>query len=153
MRQTMNRKTTHKVALNVTSTILGGVFIVAAFSKFSDLAKFYEDVKLVSFLPFPIDALVALTLPGLEMTLGIFFLVKNLLREVSLLAFMLLLVFTFYAVYNVLAGNAETCHCFKLPTFGGVKVSGWGVVVRDALFAGAAMTSYVLKKVATEWEG
>jgi triosephosphate isomerase len=118
----------------VCAIILGIVFLTAAFSKIGDLEAFHQSLGGIAFLPFWLQGLAVLTIPGLELAIGLSLLLPAYRREGALLSVGLLVLFLILGIILNITGNASDCGCFKisLPTW--LNLSGWWIVARNALF-------------------
>jgi triosephosphate isomerase len=114
--------------------ILGLVFLTAAFSKIGDLEAFHQSLGRIAFLPFWLQGLAVLTIPGLELVIGLSLLLPAYRREGALLAVGLLVLFLILGIILNTTGHASDCGCFKitLPTW--LNLSGWWIVARNLLF-------------------
>lgn len=116
--------------------LMGVIFLLAAFSKIGDLLGFEQSVRHVSFIPFWLAGVAVLTIPGLELALGICLLFRFFPRETALIAAGLLVLFLGMGIYSNLAGQGSGCGCFKIQTPTWLELSGWWVVARNLLFLG-----------------
>lgn len=121
----------------ICSTILGIVFLLAAFSKTNDPVEFHQQLQKISFLNLWQTGIISLLLPGLELVLGFFLLFRLYLAEVSLIATVLLTAFLIYAILN-LGKPASECGCMKLTVPLWFEMTGWKVIVRDVVLVGLA---------------
>ncbi|MDR1303890.1 MAG: hypothetical protein LBK76_01580 [Verrucomicrobiales bacterium] len=124
------------------TVILGVVFLTAAFSKIGDLESFHQAILKISFLPFWLQGLTVLTIPGLELAIGLSLLLPAYRHEGALLAAGLLILFLILGVIMNITGNQSDCGCFKvsLPTW--LNLSGWQVVGRNLLFLLLALVTF-----------
>ncbi len=99
---------------------LGAIFLAAALPKLQDPAAFSKAVANYRMLPVPYERALALVLPPLELFIGAFLILGVLDAGASLLAFVLMIVFT-AAVGSALARGLDiSCGCFE--SHGGTKV-------------------------------
>lgn len=116
------------------STALGLVFLLAAFSKIGDLEAFHQALNRVTLLPLWVKGVAVLTLPGLELVLGLCLLARVSLRESALISFGLLLGFLGFSLFAVGTGQSGDCGCFRIKVPDGQEMSGWWMVARNAGF-------------------
>jgi len=114
--------------------VLGAVFIYASIDKILHPEAFAKAVYNYQILPDSLINLTAITLPWLELILGVF-LVIGLFREGSAcIATALMLVFLGAMIFNLARGLDIHCGCFSTTTDGEKSLSmGWSVM-RDGLF-------------------
>jgi uncharacterized membrane protein YphA (DoxX/SURF4 family) len=114
---------------------LGVIFLMAAWPKLADPTAFATSVSNYRMLPLPVERVIALTLPPLELLVGVALIVGVFDAGASLVVFGLMLVFT-GAVGSALARGLDiSCGCFD--TEGGAKV-GFGKIVENLALTGAA---------------
>ena len=129
----------------VCSTILGIVFLLAAFSKTNDPVEFHQQLQKISFLNLWQSGVISLLLPGLELVLGFFLLFRLYLAEVSLIATVLLISFLIYAILN-LGKPASGCGCMKLAVPLWFEMTGWKVIVRDLVLVGMGIIALKIER-------
>ena len=91
---------------------LGGVLLVAGSLKAIDLASSVAAVQAYALLPGPLEQLVGLVLPFLEITLGLLLVAGVATRAVAGLTGLLLLVFVVAALTAAARGLSIACGCF-----------------------------------------
>lgn len=126
------------------SSILGIVFLLAAFSKTNDPVEFHQQLQKISFLNYWQTGFVSALLPGLELVLGFLFLFRIYLIEVSVISTVLLTSFLIYAVFN-LGKPAGGCGCIKLAVPVWFEITGWKVIIRDLLLMGMGLIVFKLE--------
>lgn len=119
--------------------LLGGIFLLAAFSKIGDLTGFHETVLKIDFLPFWMQGLITLFIPSLELVLGMYLLALPRHNASAFLSLLLMVGFTLVATYLTLYGR--DCGCFKLSVPIWMQSKGGWVIFRDIVFV--AMAFYV----------
>jgi hypothetical protein len=125
------------------SLLLGAVFLLAAFSKIESLDDLRITLNGVPFLPQWARALVVLMLPGFELTLGFCLISRLWLREATLLANGLLVIFLIYGIFiNVAPQMAGAgCGCFiRTPLTAWLEPRGWWLVGRDVCLVVLGLT-------------
>jgi uncharacterized membrane protein YphA (DoxX/SURF4 family) len=106
--------------LLVLRVAMGALFVAAAWPKLTDPTAFATSVSNYRMLPVPVERVLALVLPPLELFAGIALIVGVLDAGASVVVFSLMVVFT-AAVGTALARGLDiSCGCFD--TEGGPKV-------------------------------
>ena len=114
---------------------LGVLFVMAAWPKLADPAAFATSVSNYRMLPVPIERLVALALPPLELLVGVALIVGVVDAGASFLVFAMMVVFT-VAIGTALGRGLDiSCGCFD--TEGGAKV-GLGKMIENLGLTAAA---------------
>jgi uncharacterized membrane protein YphA (DoxX/SURF4 family) len=99
---------------------MGVLFVAAAWQKLADPTAFATSVTNYRMLPLPVERVLALVLPPLELLVGLALIVGVLDAGARVVVFALMLVFTI-AVGTALARGLDiSCGCFD--TEGGAKV-------------------------------
>ena len=119
------------VVLYAPPLFIGLIFLLAAFSKFGDLAEFSSALDNYTVFPDWVKGLAVLIVPGVELVLGINLVTLREVRATSYLATALMFSFTGLALYNTIHGNNSVCHCMKLQLPFFLEVQGWSLVLRD----------------------
>ena len=122
---------------------LGGVFIWASLYKILDPGAFAGVVANYQLLPEALVNSLALTLPWLELLLGVFLVFGLCLPGALVLANVLLLVFLGALVFNLARGLDIHCGCFTSDAIGNPKTASY-LLHNGALITVAA---YLLFKV------
>jgi uncharacterized membrane protein YphA (DoxX/SURF4 family) len=107
---------------------LGGIFLLAAFSKIGDIGAFQTALYNMTFLPVWMKGLAIFFVPGLEVSLGIYLLAGISPRQTALIAQGLLVVFLIISIYSQLAGYQGDCGCFGVFW---LKWDGRWIFLRD----------------------
>jgi uncharacterized membrane protein YphA (DoxX/SURF4 family) len=138
---------------------LGLIFIISASGKFVGPKGFLRAVAEYRLLPEPFVALVAASLPGVELLTGLL-LVMGLIagwrvlrlyaRAAALIAALMLVAFIVVLSVNLLRGIEMDCGCFDLlgdyiPFFKSKKAD-WGTVLRDVWMLVLAIPVLLHKK-------
>lgn len=118
-----------------TQIALGVLFIVAALPKIADPPSFAHMIYNYRLLPGPLVNLAALTMPWVELLMGIALVCGIWRRTAAFLIGALLVVFIVAISFNLYRGNAIDCGCFDV-TAAGKSVQErihdmWWVAVRD----------------------
>ena len=96
--------------------IVGGIFFYAGFLKINDLQLFELSIRNYQILNDPWVGILAMTLPPLEIILGISILIKFLYQGALLIACMTMIVFI-ASLLSLLARNIDiNCGCLGLNT-------------------------------------
>ncbi len=98
---------------------LGGMFIYSAWEKIADPGLFATTVMQYELLPEVAVGLFSLTLPMLEMLVGVSFICTKWLREIALLATGMLVMFLGALTIAVIRGLEIDCGCFGISAGGG----------------------------------
>jgi uncharacterized membrane protein YphA (DoxX/SURF4 family) len=121
--------------------VVGGVFLAAGILKLghpADLAAAITAYK--TGLPPPLVAVLSLALPPFEILLGIYLIAGLLLPISSLVAAVVLMIFTGIVASAVARGLSAPCGCFGPAD---TAPATWWTVARDAvLLAGAAYVAW-----------
>ncbi len=124
--------------LNVILRLLvGGAFVVAGALKVADPAKFALDVSNYRLVPYELINLVAILLPWIEITSGLFVLAGIWLRAAALVITSLTVVFLVLIVSALARGLNIECGCFG--TVGGKHIGLVNLVIDSALLALSAL--------------
>lgn len=122
---------------------LAAIFGAAGVTKLSDQPGTQVAVKNFG-APEPVAPIVAILLPIAELVIAVGFLFANTAGVSALAGFMLLLVFMVAISINLVRGNTHDCHCFgQLYS----RPLGWPTLVRNVVFAAAALFVYWQAKV------
>jgi hypothetical protein len=119
---------------------LGLVFVYASYDKILHPQAFALAVYNYQLLPEAVINFVALTLPWLELFLGLCLLFSIWLPGATVVAAGLLVVFLGALAFNQIRGIDTHCGCFSTETKDGP--AGWGTVLRD--FGFLAISLYLL---------
>ncbi len=124
--------------LNVILRLLvGGAFVVAGALKVADPAKFALDVSNYRLVPYELINLVAILLPWIEITAGLFVLAGIWLRAAALVITSLTVMFLVLIVSALARGLNIECGCFG--TVGGKHIGLVNLVIDSALLALSAL--------------
>ena len=124
--------------LNVILRLLvGGAFVVAGALKVADPAKFALDVSNYRLVPYELINLVAILLPWIEITSGLFVLAGIWLRAAALVITSLTVVFLVLIVSALARGLNIECGCFE--TVGGKHIGLVNLVIDSALLVLSAL--------------
>ena len=117
--------------------IVGGAFVVAGALKVADPAKFALDVSHYRLVPYELINLVAILLPWIEITSGLFVLAGIWLRAAALVITSLTVMFLVLIVSALARGLNIECGCFG--TVGGKHIGLLNLVIDSALLALSAL--------------
>lgn len=117
---------------------LGIIFLLAAFSKISDLSAFHKALVDMSFLPVWMKGMAVLLIPGLEVSLGIYLLAGFSPKQTALIASTLLVIFLGFGIYSNFLGHHNGCGCFKIALPIWLQLTGWWIVGRNIIFLALA---------------
>jgi cobalt-zinc-cadmium efflux system protein len=131
-RTALTEKTWPRRFALVARLILGGVFIYASLDKILHPAAFADAVFNYQLLPSQLINLMALTLPWLELTLGVLLLSGIWLPGATLGVNLLLITFLGALVINSARGLNISCGCFSTDT--AAAGLSWWDVLRDIFF-------------------
>lgn len=144
--QTMNKQTskTQLMIFSILRLSMGAVFLYASYDKILHPAAFAKAVYNYQILPDIFVNLAALTLPWLELLMGLCLITGLWLPGTTIMTTGLLAVFIGALVFNQLRGLDAHCGCFSTEAKGGP--AGLWTVARDVCFLAisAYMTLYVL---------
>jgi cobalt-zinc-cadmium efflux system protein len=132
LEQTMDRRRFQFIVFHTLRLLMAAVFLYASYDKILHPQAFAQAVYNYQILPDAAVNLVALTLPVLELFLGMCLLSGIWLPGATLLSTFLLSVFIGALVFNRIRGLDIHCGCFSTETSGG-PASLW-TVARDLLF-------------------
>ena len=109
--------------------ILGAIFIYASLDKVRHPGLFAEAVHNYHILPIALENLFALTLPWIELGVGVLLVAGFLTRSSALVLGGLTLVFIVAIAINLWRGVDMACGCFSLTTEG--RHLGWRTLAQD----------------------
>ena len=109
--------------------IVGATFLVAGVEKISEPAFFAQTVRAYQVLPIPLINPFAITVPWIEVAVGLFLVLGLWTRSSSLISLLLLLSFAVALGINISQGADFSCGCFGL---GGGSGSLWRALVLDS---------------------
>lgn len=111
--------------------VIGGLFVYASVHKIADPADFSIAIRNYMIIPAAWSNFVALTLPWIEITAGLFLLVGIMTRPSALLTTVMLGVFLAAIIYAFSVGLDIDCGCFTSSSASAGKV-GLNLIARDA---------------------
>ena len=111
---------------------LGGLFVYSAWGKIGDPGLFAHQVMRYELLPECLVGLFSLTLPMLELLVGLALVFTKWMREAALLICALLAMFIVALAWAVARGLEIDCGCFGVPSVGG-RTELLLAIVRDAV--------------------
>ena len=120
-----------RILTHVAALALGVIFLLAGFAKTADLDAFQQSIREIGGLPMWFVGMAVLSVPGLELTLGVCLLIGFARKETALLAMGLLLMFLAFGIYSNVTGHSAACGCFGIATPTWLRVAGWSIVVRN----------------------
>jgi uncharacterized membrane protein YphA (DoxX/SURF4 family) len=120
------------VLWHVARLLAAAVWLLAAAGKLLDPVKFMGSIDAYALLPPWAVIGAALTMPGIELALGLALLSNVKVRSAALLANLLMLAFIAAIGSAMWRGLELDCGCFDLLPIGPSQV-GWGTIGRDVL--------------------
>lgn len=118
---------------------LGALFLWASLAKIADVSRFAADIHNFRLVPLPLENLLAMTLPWVELVAGVLLVLNVAPRAATTILGGLLLVFMI-AIVSAMARNLDiACGCFG--THDAVK-TGWVTLLRDLGFMALAILGY-----------
>ena len=120
------------ILYSVSRWVLGIVFIYASYDKILNPAQFAEAIFNYQILPDNFINICALTLPWLELLLGLCLIFGIFMPGAVLLVNLLLIVFMGALLFNLYRGLDISCGCFS--TESGESVADLWTVSRDGAF-------------------
>ena len=106
---------------------IGIMFIYACMTKIPYPVEFAKNVEAYRILPYWSVNMVAVFLPWVELTCGLFLIIGLATRASAVVLAIILAIFTLALLINVLRGSPITCGCFESV---GEQI-GWYDVLRD----------------------
>lgn len=113
----------------VARLVIAGFFIFYGISKITDPASFANEIGNYDMMPEFIIQIMALTLPWIEVTVGLLILFGIKLKENGIIATSLLVVFTLAVAIAFASGLDISCGCSS--SGGGQKV-GWSKILENS---------------------
>lgn len=110
----------------VAAVILGAIFLAAGVSKIAAAPQWRSQSADLG-----VPALLAVTVPFMEIVIGALLVAQIARRQVALVAAALLMAFTVLLAVRLLQGRRPPCACFGAWT---TKPIGWGDVARNLAF-------------------
>ena len=126
------KKETAEWATVLSRLLLGAVFLYASFDKIADPGAFAKAVYNYQMLPDSTVNLVAVTLPWIELLLGVCLIAGFWLPGTTILCTGLLILFVSVMAYNEIRGLDVHCGCFSTEPAEGPD--GFPPLIRDSLF-------------------
>ena len=120
--------------------IVGGAFVIAGALKIADPAKFAAAVSNYRLVPHDMINLVAIVVPWIEITAGLFVLTAIWLRAAALVITSLTVMFFVVIVSALARGLNIECGCFG--TIGGKHIGLVNLAIDSALLFLAAMLAW-----------
>jgi hypothetical protein len=128
------------VATSALSAVLSVIFLTGAWQKLRDPALFQANVENYRLLPDGLAWPAAILLPVWELAAGVLVLFDPTRTAGAVLAIGLLAVVTAAVIINLLRGRTEIdCGCGSLGGHVGDQTLSWGLTMRNALLAVAAL--------------
>ncbi len=118
---------------------LGAVFIWASVGKIADLAGFAGEIHNYHILPVPLENLLAMTLPWIELLAGVALVLNVLPRGATLLLGIALGVFILAIGSAIVRDLDIACGCFGTSD---ATRTGWFALLRDVGFLVLAVLGY-----------
>jgi len=116
--------------------VLGGVFVYASIDKILRPGDFAEVISNYRILPDSLVNLAAVTLPWLELFLGVFLVLGIWVPGAALSCNVLLGIFSLALAFNLLRGLDIDCGCFRVSLEGEARASMVMSLLRDAVLLG-----------------
>lgn len=126
--------------------VLGAMFLYSGFFKILDPVSFGRTIGMYQLVPDIILPYFALTIPLLELTLGLLLSLGYQVRPASFISLLMMLVFSAAISFNLIKGRDFDCGCFELARFGiNERISFW-LVVRDLILASICYLLLIAKR-------
>ena len=113
---------------------MGILFTYSGFYKVLWPNTFAKIIIKYNVIPEIVVPYVAITLPFLEITLGILLIIGFRIKASSLILISLMLLFILSISINVIRGESFDCGCFELSKFGIKEEIGISLIIRDIIF-------------------
>ena len=130
---------TKRHGVTVLRVALGVLFLLAAWPKLHDPEGFAKAISHYRMLPEPVERVLALVLPPLELLVGVCLVLGVVDAGASAIVVALMMVFTVAVAVALGRGLDISCGCFD--TEGGTKVGVMKVIENLALLAAAAVVT------------
>ncbi len=121
--------------------ILAAVFIVAAIGKIQRPEEFASAVVAFRILPMPLVNIAAITMPWIELLVGVAILFPAFVQSSALIMVAMNTAFITAALLAIARGLDIECGCFSLSH--AHETVGWRLVVRDVVFLAMCAIVYV----------
>jgi uncharacterized membrane protein YphA (DoxX/SURF4 family) len=128
----MNKPKLEKALWHAARIASAGLWLVAAMGKLKDPVKFMGGIAEYGIVPGFAVPLAAVTMPGIELLLGLALLAGRQVRAAAMLANLLMLVFMAAMASAMARGLELDCSCFDLLNFG-PSIVGWKTIGRDVV--------------------
>ena len=115
--------------------LLGAMFLYSGYFKVLDFASFARTIDLYGLVPGVIIPYVALTIPVLELILGLLLVSGYQVRPAAFISLLMMLVFSAAISINLAWGKTFDCGCFELGRFGISENISYRLVLRDLVMA------------------
>jgi len=116
--------------------VLGGVFVYASMDKILRPEDFGGVISNYRILPDSLVNLAAVTLPWLELFLGVFLILGIWVPGAALMCNVLLGIFSLALAFNLLRGLDIDCGCFRVSLEGEPRASMMMSLLRDGVLLG-----------------
>jgi len=124
--------------------ILGLTFIYASYHKIIAPADFAKIIYGYDLFPDVVINAIAIVVPFLELILGLSLISGFYPRSASLIAMVLLLIFSLILSINLIRGYEFDCGCFALQSSAGTS-SSESLIVRDLIYLALGLQVFLFK--------
>ena len=114
--------------------VLGALFIYSAVTKIEDIHYFVKSIENYKLLPSGLLNVIGITIPALELIVGIFLLLGIFVKESALVGSILMIIFILVVASALFRGLDIDCGCFG--TAGGSKVGVLKLLENFLILAG-----------------
>jgi len=122
-----------KILLQLSKLFIGSIFTYAGVIKISNISYFNNSIINYRILPAFFSPYIAVVIACIELLAGIFLLFNVCPKKTSYILLILLLVFMFLIIFNLIRGVYIDCGCFlkSLSNKSELKSNMWKVILRD----------------------
>ena len=127
----------------IAGILIGGIFIFSGLAKIGDMSAFAAQIHNFRLWPIPLENLLAMTLPWIELVCGLALIFDVKRRAASWLVFVMMIVFTIGIAQAMARGLSFECGCFGKADSTGV---GFKKLAQNAVMIGIAFMATRIPK-------
>lgn len=135
---------THRYLALAFRIYIGIIFIYASMYKIVYTAEFAETIAGYQIVPYWVVNIMAIVLPWIELISGIMLIAGIRTRSAALTIVVLIFLFSFAILINLIKGSAISCGCFHHSLN---EVMSWWTFLRDLIWGGMTLQVFFFDRV------